>query len=68
MSGDRPAARQIPVGGIAGRLSALADAVRRLPPPGHRDPERLRIDKTQIASESKRASVPPPCRPNESGS
>jgi hypothetical protein len=37
--------------GLAGRLLELADAVRRLPPPGHRDPEAFHIAKSEIAAE-----------------
>ena len=38
-------------GGLAGRLFQLADAVRRLPPPGHRDPEAFHIAKSELAAE-----------------
>jgi hypothetical protein len=56
MSGDRLMPRQIPAGGIAGRLFDLADRVRRLPPPGHRDPEAFHIAKSDLAAELRRVA------------
>ena len=51
---DRLVPRQIPVGGIAGRLSGrlfeIADQVRRLDPPGRRDPEQFWRDKSELAA------------------
>jgi hypothetical protein len=43
--------------GIAGRLFALADAVRRLPPPGHGDPEAFHIAKSDLAPELRRVAI-----------
>ncbi len=47
---DRLVPRPAPCG-IAGRLFDLADAVRRLPPPDRRDPERFHIEKSELAAE-----------------
>jgi len=47
-------APRVASGGIAGRLLALADQVRRIPPPGHRDPEAFHIAKSDIAAELRR--------------
>ena len=55
MSGDRLIPRPSP-SGIAGRLFALADAVRRLPPPGHRDPEAFHIAKSDLSAELRRVA------------
>ena len=49
--------RQILPGGIAGRLFDLADAVRRLPPPDRRDPERFHVAKSDIAAELRRVAT-----------
>jgi len=57
---DMSDARLIPrpaPSGIAGRLFALADAVRRLPPPGHRDPEAFHIAKSDLAAELRRVAI-----------
>ena len=52
--------RQPPAGGIAGRLADrlfdLADAVRWLPPPDRRDPERFHIAKSDLAAELRRVA------------
>jgi hypothetical protein len=52
---DRLVPRMPPTGGIAGRLSGrlldLADQVRRLDPPGRRDPEQFWRDKTELAGQ-----------------
>jgi hypothetical protein len=52
--------RETPTGGIAGRLSGrlldLADQVRRLDPPGHRDPEAFHVTKSGIADELRRVA------------
>jgi hypothetical protein len=51
---DRLVPRQAPIGGIAGRLSGrlfeLTDQVRRLDPPGRRDPEQFCRDKNEFAA------------------
>jgi hypothetical protein len=51
---DRLVPRQIPAGGIAGRLSGrlfeIAEQVRRLDPPGRRDPEQFWRDKSDLAA------------------
>jgi hypothetical protein len=49
MSADHPVPRPMP-SGIAGRLLDLADAVRRLPPPGRHDPEAFHIAKSELAA------------------
>lgn len=65
---DRLVPRIPPEGGIAGRLSGrlfdLADQVRRLDPPGRRDPERFWRDKSapaarlaELADEAERSLV-----------
>jgi len=60
MSGDRLVPRMPPAAGIAGRIAGrlfdLADAVRRLAPPEHRDPERFHIEKSELAAELLRAA------------
>jgi len=38
----------------AARLSEIADQVRRLGPPDHRDPERWHVDKSEIVAELNR--------------
>jgi hypothetical protein len=43
--------------GIAGLLFDLADAVRRLPPPGHRDPEAFHIAKSDLAAELRHVAI-----------
>jgi len=43
-------------GRIAGRLFDLANVVRRLAPPGHRDPERFHIEKSELAAELRRVA------------
>jgi hypothetical protein len=52
--------RAAPAGGIAGRLSGrlldLADQVRRLDPPSHRDPEAFHVAKSDLADELRRAA------------
>ena len=47
----RQVPRDPPRSGIAGRLLALADAARRLPPPDHRQPERFHEAKDDLAAE-----------------
>jgi hypothetical protein len=56
MSGERMVPRLAPAGGIVGRLLDLADMVRRLAPPGHRDPERFHIEKSELAAELRRVA------------
>jgi hypothetical protein len=55
MSETRLVPRRVLDGGVAGRLADrlfdLADAVGRLAPPGHRDPESFHIAKSDIADE-----------------
>lgn len=53
---DRLVPRPAP-SGIAGRLFALADAVRRLPPPDRRDPERFHLAKSDLAAELRRVAI-----------
>jgi hypothetical protein len=54
MSETRLVPRRVPDGGIAGRIAGrlfdLADAVGRLSPPGHRDPEAFHIAKSDLAA------------------
>jgi hypothetical protein len=38
-------------------LLDLADRVRRLPPPGHRDPEAFHIAKSDLAAELRRVAI-----------
>lgn len=52
---DRMVPRIPPAGGIAGRLSGrlldLAEQVRRLDPPGRRDPEAFHEAKSELAAQ-----------------
>ena len=60
MSTDCLLPRVPPASGIAGRLSGrlldLADQVRRLDPPSHRDPERFHLEKSELADELRRVA------------
>jgi hypothetical protein len=57
---DRLVPRHPASSGIAGRLSGrlmdLAEQVRRLDPPSHRDPEAFHITKSDIADELRRVA------------
>jgi hypothetical protein len=45
-----PASRQGIAGRLSGRLLDLADQVRRLDPPGRRDPEQFWVDKSEFVA------------------
>lgn len=51
---ERLVLRERRAAGVAGRLLDLAERVGRLPPPGHRDPERFWLDRSELAGELRR--------------
>jgi len=54
---DRQAPRPAAGTGLATRLLALADRVRRLPPPSHRDPEAFHVARSELAAELRRLAA-----------
>jgi hypothetical protein len=58
---DRLIPRSVPAGGIARRLFELAHAVRRLPPRDRRDPERLHVAKSDVATALRRVTNTTKC-------
>ncbi len=43
--------------GLGARLRDLADRIRRLPPPNHRDPEAFHVARSELAAELRRLAA-----------